>query len=120
MIQQDINNKNNNSKIQNMSEREYLETLDTFTKDISDQDLDRLIINFQFIKAKRKRDFQSNVQYAFCDDCMITYPAAVIIECSKCDKILRRLPIRAEYNFLLDGEPNIQDGGNHFVTIQEE
>lgn len=99
-----------------MSEREYDNTLELLINDISNNDLDRLILQLQFMRSKRKRDFQSTVMYGFCDKCVTTYPAN-IGRCSKCDKALRILPIRTEYDYLLDGAP--RDGNNKYTTIQE-
>ena len=88
--------------IPDMSEREYDRTLEILIKNVSDKDLDRLILNLQFMRAKRKREFESTQIFGFCDACMRTFPM-IYGECVECGKTLRQLPIRAQYNYLLDG-----------------
>jgi hypothetical protein len=99
-----------------MSEREYDSTLELLIKDISNNDLDRIILQLQFMRSKRKRDFQSTVMYGFCDKCNKTFPA-IMRECYYCDKTLRVLPIRVDYDYLLDGVPK---NGNDKYTIVSE
>jgi hypothetical protein len=101
-----------------LKERNYERNLEILINDVEDQDLDRLIIQLQYMKAKRKRAFESRREYGFCDKCQLTFPA-IYGTCTKCEKALRILPIRAEFNYLLDGEPNKEDGGKHFVTVRE-
>ena len=54
--------------------------------------------------------------YGFCDKCVTTYPAN-IGRCSKCDKALRILPIRTEYDYLLDGAP--RDGITNILQFRK-
>lgn len=101
--------------IPDMSEREYDSTLESLVKNISDKDLDRLILNLQFMRAKRIRDFESKKKFGFCDKCERTYPA-IIGECLICAKTLRQLPIYAQYFYLLDGPP--KDNNPYYVEIK--
>lgn len=87
--------------VKDMSEIEMENTVALFDK-VSNNDLDRIIIHLQFIRAKRKREFESNKVYGFCDKCMRTFPMG-FEDCGQCNKKLRILPILADYSYLLDG-----------------
>jgi rRNA maturation endonuclease Nob1 len=99
--------------ISNMSKKEYQNTIELFDG-INDMDLDAIITHLQFIRAKRKRDFEAVRMSGFCDACMRSYPATYV-ECYQCGKPLRILPIRVNYSYLLDGDP--KDGNIHFKEI---
>lgn len=96
--------------VKDMSEVEMENTVSLFDK-ISLNDLNRIIIHLQFIKAKKKRNNQSNQSYGFCEGCMRTYPN--INECLQCNKRLRILPIRVEYSYLLDGHKE----NKHWIEV---
>lgn len=100
-----------NNNIPDMLPREYENTITLFDG-ISNHDLDAIIIYLQLVRAKRKRDFESNRMFGVCDNCIRVYPST-FNECANCEKGLRTLPIRMEYNYLLDGPP--KDNNNHWV-----